>query len=118
MNNWQKEFLNLQVGDWIIWQDEEIKAEGRVTFVAPGMVGKVLSLHPNTEMQEAVSEMVGEPINKRALVEFENGMRILIDVGEDAETVNFLQIWVAASIRRKGDTKYGMDRMETIERDG
>jgi len=81
MNNWQKEFLNLQPGDWIIWQDEEIKTEGTVTFVAPGMVGKVLSLHPNTEMQEAVSEMVGEPMNKRALVEFETGMKMLIGAG-------------------------------------
>ena len=71
--------LDLQPGDWIIWQDEEIKAEGTVTFVAPGMVGKVLSRYPKESMREAVSEMVGHPIGKRVLVEFENGMRILMD---------------------------------------
>jgi len=71
--------LDLQPGDWIIWKDEEIKAEGTVTFVAPGMVGKVLSRHPEESMHKAVSEMVGHPIDKRVLVEFENGMRILID---------------------------------------
>ncbi len=72
--------LDLQPGDWIIRKDEEIKAEGTVTFVAPGMVGKVLSSrHPRESMREAVSEMIGHPIYKRVLVEFENGMRILID---------------------------------------
>ncbi len=45
------------------------------------MVGRVLSVHPKKEMQKAASEMVGDPITKRALVEFENGMRILIDAG-------------------------------------
>lgn len=59
-----EDLLDLQLGDWIIWQDEEIKAEGAVTFVAPGMVGKVLSLHPKREIQEAVSEMIGHPIDK------------------------------------------------------
>ena len=44
------------------------------TFVAPGMVGKVLSLHPKEEMRQAVEEMLDQPMAKRALVEFENGM--------------------------------------------
>ena len=74
-----EDLLDLQPGDWIIWKDEEIKAEGTVTFIAPGMVGKVLSRHPKESMREAVSEMVGYPIDKRVLIEFENGMRILID---------------------------------------
>ncbi len=45
MDPWQKETLNLQVGDFIIWQDEAIEVEGRPALVAPGMKGKVLSLH-------------------------------------------------------------------------
>jgi hypothetical protein len=28
MHDWSKDSLNLAVGDWIIWQDAEIKAEG------------------------------------------------------------------------------------------
>jgi hypothetical protein len=45
MDPWQKESLGLQVGDTIIWQDEAVEVEGRPALVAPGMKGKVLSLH-------------------------------------------------------------------------
>ena len=45
MYPWRKESLNLQVGDFIIWQDEAIEVEGHPAFVAPGMRGEVLSLH-------------------------------------------------------------------------
>ncbi len=57
MDPWQKETLNLQVGDFIIWQDEAIEMEGQP--VEPGMKGE--SLPP------------------KAIVEFENGMRRMID---------------------------------------
>ncbi len=45
MDPWQKEFLNLQVGDFIIWQDEAVEVEGQPAVVTPGMRGEVLSLH-------------------------------------------------------------------------
>ncbi len=44
MNPWQKETLNLEVGDFIIWQDEAVEMEGQPAVVTPGMKGKVLSL--------------------------------------------------------------------------
>jgi len=43
MDRWRKETLGLQVGDTIIWQGEAIEVEGQP--VAPGMKGKVISLH-------------------------------------------------------------------------
>ncbi len=45
MDPWRKESLGLKVGDIIIWQDEAIEVEGQPALVAPGMRGKVLSLH-------------------------------------------------------------------------
>jgi len=45
MNHWQKESLNLKVGDWTIWQGDAIEVEGQPAVVTPGMKGKVLSLH-------------------------------------------------------------------------
>ena len=67
-----EDILDLQPGDWIIRQDEEIKpAEGGFTFVTPGMVGKVLSMHPDEDLRQSVCELVGQPIPLRALVEFE-----------------------------------------------
>jgi len=45
MDPWRKESLNLQVGDFIIWQGEAIELEGQPAMVTPGMKGKVLSLH-------------------------------------------------------------------------
>ena len=48
VNDWSKESLDLQVGDQVIWQDAEIKAEGPPAphdtvpaIVSPGM--KVLT---------------------------------------------------------------------------
>jgi len=45
MYPWRKESLNLQVGDFISWQDEAIEVEGQPAIVSPGMKGKVISLH-------------------------------------------------------------------------
>ena len=45
MDPWRKESLGLKVGDFIIWRDEAIEVEGQPALVAPGMKGKVLSLH-------------------------------------------------------------------------
>ena len=73
--------LDLEPGDYILYQDDEIREEGGTTLVAPGMVGKVLPVHPREEMRQAVSEMAGIPTVRRALIEFENGMQILLSPG-------------------------------------
>jgi len=75
MNPWQKETLNLQVGDFIIWQGEAIEIEGQPALVAPGMRGKVLSLHDGFHLDVAQVE----PIPPRARVQFESGMALVVD---------------------------------------
>ncbi len=46
MNPYQKETLNLQVGDWIIWKDQPqdlIHEDGaRTTYLTPGMRERVV----------------------------------------------------------------------------
>ncbi len=75
MNSWRKETLNLQVGDFIIWQDEAIEVEGQPAFVATGMRGKVLSLHDGFHLD--VAEVA--PIPPRARVRFDSGMDLIVD---------------------------------------
>ena len=67
--------LNLKVGEWIIWQDETIDTEGGSALVSPGMKGKVLSLHDGFHLD--VAEV--EPIPPKAIVQFENGMSLMVD---------------------------------------
>ncbi len=75
MDSWRKESLNLEVGDWIIWQDEAIEVEGQPALVAPGMKGKVISLHDGFHLD--VTQV--KPIPPKAMVQFENGMRLRVD---------------------------------------
>ncbi len=75
MDPWQKETLNLQVGDFIIWQDEAIEMEGHSAVVSPGMKGKVLSLHDGFHLD--VADVA--PIPPKAIVRFESGMRLMVD---------------------------------------
>ena len=75
MEPWRKESLNLQVGDFIIWQDEAIEMEGQPSVITPGMRGKVLSLHDGFHLD--VAEV--KPIPPKAIVQFENGMRLMVD---------------------------------------
>jgi len=75
MNPWQKETLGLQVGDTIIWQDAAIEVDGQPAVVAPGMKGKVLSLHDGFHLD--VAQVA--PIPPKAIVQFENGMRLMVD---------------------------------------
>ncbi len=37
MDPWLKETLGLEVGDFIIWQDEAIEVEGQPAVMTPGM---------------------------------------------------------------------------------
>ncbi len=72
MDRWQKETLGLEVGDFIIWKDEAIELEGQPAVVEPGMKGEVLSLHDGFHLDVA-------PIPPKAIVQFENGMRLMLD---------------------------------------
>ena len=75
MDSWLKETLGLQVGDTIIWQDEAIEIEGQPAVVTPGMKGTVLSLHDGFHLDVVQVE----PIPPKAIVQFENGMRLMVD---------------------------------------
>ncbi len=75
MEPWQKESLNLKVGDLIIWQGDTFEVEGQPAVVTPGMKGKVLSLHDGFHLDVAQVE----PILPKAIVEFEKGMRLMVD---------------------------------------
>ena len=75
MDPWRKETLNLQVGDWIIWQDEAIQVEGQAALVSPGMKGKVISLHDGFHMDVVQVE----PIPPKAVVQFDNGSTLMVD---------------------------------------
>ncbi len=72
MDPWR---LNLQVGDFIIWQDEAIELEGQSALVAPGMRGEVISLHDGFHLD--VAEV--EPIPPTAIVQFDSGMALVVD---------------------------------------
>ena len=75
MNPWQKETLNLQVGDFIIWQDFAVEAEGQPAVVTPGMKAKVISLHNGFHLDVVQCE----PIPPRAIVQFDNGTILMVD---------------------------------------
>ena len=69
----QKETLGLQVGDFIVWQ--EVELEGHPALVSQGMKGKVLSLHDGFHLDV----IQGGSVPPKAIVEFENGMRLMVD---------------------------------------
>ncbi len=75
MDTWQKKTLNLQVGDFIIWQGEAVEVQGQPAVVGPGMKGKVLSLHDGFHLD--VAEV--KPIPPKAIVLFESGMALAVD---------------------------------------
>jgi len=63
------------VGDFIIWQDEAVEVEGQPAVVTPGMKGKVISLHDGFHLDV----VQGKAIPPTAIVQFENGMRLMVD---------------------------------------
>jgi len=75
MDPWQKETLNLKVGDFIIWQDVTIEVKGQPAVVTPGMKGKVLSLHDGFHLDVAQVDA----IPPKAIVQFESGMALMVD---------------------------------------
>jgi len=84
MNHWNKPSLNLQVGDQIIWQGDKFSRLDGTVIVSPGMKGKVISLHDGFQM-DLIQEGSVPP---KALVEFENGMRLMVDRRMKWERVN------------------------------
>ncbi len=74
MDSWQKETLGLQVGDWIVWKDEAVEAEGQPALVKPGMKGEVLSLHDGFHLDVARVA----PIPPKAIVQFE-AVTLMVD---------------------------------------
>ena len=74
MDSWQKETLNLKVGDFIIWQDEAIELEGQPALVTPGMKGEVLSLHDGFHLDVVQVD----PIPPKAVVQFE-AVTLMVD---------------------------------------
>ncbi len=75
MDPWQKESLNLQVSDFIIWQGEAIELEGQPAVVTPGMKGKVISLHDGFHLDV----VQGEAIPPKAVVRFDSGITLMVD---------------------------------------
>ena len=79
MNPWQKESLNLQVGDWIIWQDIAIKTEDGTVFVSPGMKGQVVDLHNGCAPSKL--DAVDNSVLPWAFVKWENGETSRLELG-------------------------------------
>jgi len=75
MDPWRKESLNLQVGDFNIWQDEAVEMEGQPAVVEPGMKSEVISLHDGFHLDVADVE----PIPPKAVVRFDSGMTLMVD---------------------------------------
>ena len=80
-----KDQLDLQVGDYIIWKDERISVKDdqgqRTCIVSPGMVGKVVKRSDNPLAQQLREEGVPIQAGPWALVEFENGMKLMVRKG-------------------------------------
>ncbi len=75
MNHQNKDSLNLQVGDQIIWQDAKIKSEDGPAIVSLGMKGQVISLHDGFQM-----DLIPEgSVPPKVWVRFENGISLLVD---------------------------------------
>ena len=75
MDPCQKETLNLEVGDFIIWRNEAIEVEGQPAVVSPGRKGEVISLHDGFNLD--VTQV--EPIPPKSIVQFKSGMRLMVD---------------------------------------
>jgi len=84
MAPWQKDSLNLQVGNQIIWQDAEIKSGDGPTIGSPGMKGQVISLHDCFQMDL----VQGGTVPPEALVQFESGESLLVDQRHKWEKVS------------------------------
>ena len=80
-----KDQLDLQIGDYIIWKAEQISIkddQGQSTcIVSPGMVGKVIKRSDNPLAQKLKEEGVPIEAGPWALVEFENGKKLMVRKG-------------------------------------
>ncbi len=78
-DHYKKESLGLQVGDWIIWQDAEFEIwdEQGNSSIFPGMKGKVIKLSDG--LAPYILDGRDTAVLPWALVEFENGFRVVVD---------------------------------------
>lgn len=77
-----KQVLDLQMGDYIVWKGENVRvgngAGKENLFVSAEMVGKVVMTRTNSLARQLKDEGIPIRASSRVLVEFENGMRIVI----------------------------------------
>jgi len=78
--------LDLQIGDLILWQGESIEL-GTLTVVTPGMVGKVLSIHPSPKFKKDCEREFGFSPDPGAFVRFENGRHLLVSAEMEWERI-------------------------------
>ncbi len=83
MNPYQKETLNLQVGDCIIWKDQPqdlIQKNGeKTTYLTPGIKGRVVDIHdgnPPTKL-----ESVDDSTLPWAFIKWKIGETSAVDLG-------------------------------------
>ncbi len=77
---YRKETLGLQVGDWIVWKDEqfEILDEHGNPVIFPGMKGKVIKLSDG--LAPHILDGRDTAVLPWVLVEFENGLLATVDM--------------------------------------
>ncbi|MDA2925386.1 hypothetical protein MYX65_12205, partial [Acidobacteria bacterium AH-259-L09] len=68
-------------------RDVAIETEDGPTFVSPGMKGEVISLHDGFHLDV----IQGDPVPPKALIQFESGMRLLVDQRMKWEKVRWSQ---------------------------
>ena len=86
-----KDQLDLQVGEYIVWRDERISiknnGDNQVNLVSSGMIGKVIKASDNPLAQQLKHEGVPIDAGPWALVEFENGAKLMVRDGMDFQKV-------------------------------
>ena len=89
MDPW-KEPLDLEIGDTIIWRGEGMQNEEGMTLISPGMRGKVITR--SESLLAHAARKAGMPITAGswALVELENGFRLVVDNRARFEKVGVL----------------------------
>ncbi len=74
----RKEPLDLEIGDTIIWRGEGMRIEEGVILLAPGVKGTVVTRSEHL-LADAATKAGPISAGPWALVEFENGFRVVLD---------------------------------------
>ena len=78
---------DLEIGDTIIWRGEAMRNEQGMMLISPGMRGKVITRSESLLAHAARKEGLPIAAGLWALVEFENGFRMVVDSGASVERV-------------------------------